>query len=36
MAEGLGRHKLIEVEGGHETLFTDPKVVADGLLKTVK
>jgi pimeloyl-ACP methyl ester carboxylesterase len=36
MAQGLGEHELIEVEGGHETLFTNPKVVADGLLKTVR
>ncbi len=36
MAKGLGKHELIEVEGGHETLFTNPKVVADGLLKAVK
>jgi pimeloyl-ACP methyl ester carboxylesterase len=36
MAQGLGKHELIEVEGGHETLFTNPKVVADGLLKTVR
>ena len=31
MAQGLGEHKLIEVEGGHETLFTNPDVVAEGL-----
>jgi len=28
MAQSLGEHKLIEVEGGHETLFTQPEVVA--------
>ena len=36
MAQGLGKHELIEVEGGHETLFTNPRVVADGLLKAVR
>ena len=36
MAQGLGKHEIIEVEGGHETLFTNPRVVADGLLKAVR
>jgi len=33
MAQGLGEFDLIEVEGGHETLFTHPTVVAKGLLQ---
>ena len=35
MAQGLGEFDLIEVEGGHETLFTHPSVVAKGLLQAV-
>jgi hypothetical protein len=33
MAQGLGEFDLIEVEGGHETLFTHPTVAAKGLLQ---
>jgi hypothetical protein len=36
MAKGAGKDELIMIEGRHETLFTNPKVVEDGLLKTVK
>jgi len=36
MAQGLGKHNLVEVEGSHEALFTAPSVVAQGLLKAVK
>lgn len=36
MAQGLGKHKLVEVEGSHEALFTAPSVVAQGLLKAIK
>ena len=35
MAQGLGEFDLIEVEGGHEALFTNPAVVAKGLLQAV-
>ena len=33
MAQGLGKFELVEVEGGHEALFTQPEVVAQGLIK---
>ena len=36
MAQGLGKHKLVEVEGSHEALFTAPSVVAQGLMKAIK
>lgn len=36
MAQGLGEYDVIEVDGGHETLFINPAVVADGLLKAIK
>jgi pimeloyl-ACP methyl ester carboxylesterase len=36
MAQGLGKHQLVEVEGSHEALFTAPSVVAQGLLKAIK
>ena len=36
MASALGNYKLIELEGGHETLFTNPAVVANGLLQAIK
>ncbi len=32
MAQGLGEYKLIEVKGSHETLFTNPGVVATAIL----
>ncbi len=35
MAQGLGEFKLVELAGGHETLFTKPVVVAQGLLQAV-
>ncbi len=35
MAQGLGDHKLVQVDGGHETLFTNPAVVAKGLLQAI-
>jgi hypothetical protein len=35
MAQGLGRFKLVEVDGGHEALFTQPAAVAHGLLEAV-
>ena len=35
MAQGLGEHTLIEVDGSHETLFTNPAVVAQGLLQAL-
>jgi hypothetical protein len=35
MAQGLGEYDLIEIEGGHETLFTRPADVARGLLQAV-
>jgi len=36
MAQGLGDYDVIELDGGHETLFTHPDTVADGLLKALK
>ena len=36
MAQGLGEHDLIEMDGGHETLFTNPGVIAEGLMKALK
>ena len=36
MAQGLGEFNLIEVEGSHETLFTNPSVVAGGFLQALK
>lgn len=36
MAQGLGDHDLIEMEGGYETLFTNPTAIAEALLKAVK
>ncbi len=36
MAQGLGEHDLVEVEGGHETFFTNPGVVTKGILQVVK
>ena len=35
MAQGLGEHKLVEVEGSHEALFTNPGVVAQGILQAI-
>jgi len=35
MAQGLGEHDLIEVEGSHEAFFTNPGVVAEGFLKAL-
>lgn len=31
----MGKRTVIEIEGGHETLFTRPAVVARGLLQAV-
>ena len=36
MAQALGEHKIIEVDGGHETLFTHPQTVAEGLVKAIR
>jgi len=36
MAQALGEHKLIEVEGGHEALFTNPGVVTEALEQALK
>ena len=35
MAQGLGEFELIELEGGHETLFTKPGAISMALLKAV-
>jgi len=35
MSKGLGPHNFIEIDGGHEALFTNPSVVAGGLLKAL-
>ena len=36
MAQGLGDFNLVEVDGGHETLFTRPEVIADALIRALK
>jgi len=36
VAQGLRQYALIEVDGGHETLFTFPALVAEGFLKALK
>jgi pimeloyl-ACP methyl ester carboxylesterase len=36
MAQGLGEYNLIEVGGSHEALFTNPGVVAQGLIQALK
>jgi len=36
MAQGLGDFQLIEVAGSHESLFTNPGVVAEGLIKALQ
>jgi pimeloyl-ACP methyl ester carboxylesterase len=36
MANGLSNYDLIEVEGGHEALFTLPGKVAEGLIKALR
>jgi pimeloyl-ACP methyl ester carboxylesterase len=33
MAQGLGQFDLIEIEGSHEALFTQPEVVGKGLIQ---
>ncbi|MDX2501937.1 MAG: alpha/beta fold hydrolase [Deltaproteobacteria bacterium] len=35
MAQGLGDFKLVEVSGCHESIFTNPAVVAEGLMRAV-
>lgn len=36
MAQGLGEYDVIELDGGHETLFMNPGAIAEGLLKALK
>jgi hypothetical protein len=36
MARGLGPHSLVEIDGSHEALFTNPSAVAGALLKALK
>jgi hypothetical protein len=36
MAENLGQFDLIEVAGGHETLFCRPEVVAEALIRAAE
>jgi pimeloyl-ACP methyl ester carboxylesterase len=36
MAKSLGKYKLVELDGGHEALFTNAPVVAQGLLQAVE
>jgi pimeloyl-ACP methyl ester carboxylesterase len=33
MAKGLGDYNLIEIDGGHETLFTNPELMAQKLIQ---
>lgn len=35
MAKSLGKYRLVELEGSHEALFTNPSIVANGLLKAL-
>jgi pimeloyl-ACP methyl ester carboxylesterase len=36
MARGLGEHNVIELEGGHETLFINPEALAGALITALK
>lgn len=36
MAQGLGQYNVIEVDGGHETLYANPRVVADALIQAIQ
>ena len=36
MARALGKHKVIEIPGGHEVLYTNPGAVADGLVSIAR
>ncbi len=36
MAQGLGEYDVIELDGGHETLFINPGALAGGLLKALQ
>ncbi len=36
MAQGLGKYNLVEVEGGHEALFTHPQVVVQGIQRALR
>jgi hypothetical protein len=36
MAQGLGEYDVIELDGGHETLFINPEALAGGLLKALQ
>jgi pimeloyl-ACP methyl ester carboxylesterase len=36
MAQGLGEHDVIELEGGHETLFINPEALAGALITALK
>ena len=36
MARALGEHKVIEIPGGHEVLYTNPDAVADGLARIAR
>jgi pimeloyl-ACP methyl ester carboxylesterase len=36
MSSGLGKYNLVEVEGSHEALFTNPGVVVEGIQKAVE
>ena len=33
MAQNLGQFDLLEIDGGHETLFTDPKKIAEAIIQ---
>jgi hypothetical protein len=36
MARGLGKHRFVEIDGSHEALFTNPAVVAKGILEAAE
>ena len=36
MAQALGKHKVVEIPGGHEVLYTDPEAVARGLVEVAR
>ena len=36
MAQGLGEYDVVEMDGGHETLFIDPGAFVSGLMKVLK
>ena len=36
MAQMMGDHKVVEIRGGHEVLYTDTQAVAEGLMEIAR